>query len=240
MKSPSILALRKIKAISDYQFGTDITDILFNKEETLTIERSKKPCTEKSVNMWSKKGMPVELRQSPLPSIFSLRLICVSFVLRTTSDDRAMSIPLLFCSFVLYHGPPSQALISAACTLGGICLISSATAPFAPWRNRNARPYFCESACTSPLWTICLKICTPAVLRMCFRPHIWTWCRIRNNYDNPAWYVLLNRVPICSDFSATRYYLSLLCTLWRCSSGQRLAIGPAFALPSGRLDATKI
>jgi len=41
MNSDSILALRKIKAISDYQFGNDITDTLFNNIEAISIERSK-------------------------------------------------------------------------------------------------------------------------------------------------------------------------------------------------------
>jgi predicted RNA-binding protein (TIGR00451 family) len=41
MINSDILALRKIKAISDYQFGQDITDILFDTDKGIKIERSR-------------------------------------------------------------------------------------------------------------------------------------------------------------------------------------------------------
>ena len=41
METEQLLAIRKIKAISDYQFGPEITDILFDDIVNIRIKRSK-------------------------------------------------------------------------------------------------------------------------------------------------------------------------------------------------------
>jgi len=41
MYNEALLDIRKVKAISDYQFEPSITDVLFQNEENITIERSK-------------------------------------------------------------------------------------------------------------------------------------------------------------------------------------------------------
>ncbi|MFX1325513.1 MAG: hypothetical protein ACFE8N_11180, partial [Promethearchaeota archaeon] len=41
MHTSRLLGLRQIKAISDYQFGKNITDVLFDDLENIRIERSR-------------------------------------------------------------------------------------------------------------------------------------------------------------------------------------------------------
>ena len=41
MSDNFLLDLRKIKAISDHQFGIDITDVLFDDMDKIRIEKSK-------------------------------------------------------------------------------------------------------------------------------------------------------------------------------------------------------
>lgn len=84
MKSPSILALRKIKAISDYQFGNDITDILFNKEETLTIERSKN--TKKIRYVYYNNNLLLSLR--PTNGFFTLSLFSARKIINNIPTPR--------------------------------------------------------------------------------------------------------------------------------------------------------
>ena len=40
MKISRLLGLRQVRAISDYQFGKEITDILFNDLENIRLQRS--------------------------------------------------------------------------------------------------------------------------------------------------------------------------------------------------------
>lgn len=68
MSNEYILGLRKIKAISDYQFGPDITDILFGNIEDLKIERSRN--TNKIKYIFEKEKLLLSLR--PTNGFFTL------------------------------------------------------------------------------------------------------------------------------------------------------------------------
>ena len=100
MKSASILALRKIKAISDYQFGNDITDILFNKEETLTIERSKN--TNKIRYIYYKNNLLLTLR--PTNGFFTLTLFSARIIINNIPAPRLRIIVLTDISEFIKKG----------------------------------------------------------------------------------------------------------------------------------------
>ena len=100
MKSASILALRKIKAISDYQFGNDITDILFNKEETLTIERSKN--TNKIRYIYYKNNLLLTLR--PTNGFFTLSLFSARKIINNIPAPRLRIIVLTDISEFIKKG----------------------------------------------------------------------------------------------------------------------------------------
>jgi len=100
MKSASILALRKIKAISDYQFGNDITDILFNKEETLTIERSKN--TNKIRYIYYNNNLLLALR--PTNGFFTLSLFSARKIIKNIPAPRLRIIVLTDISEFIKKG----------------------------------------------------------------------------------------------------------------------------------------
>jgi len=100
MKSTTILALRKIKAISDYQFGNDITDILFNKEESLTIERSKN--TNKIRYIYHKNNLLLTLR--PTNGFFTLSLFSARKIIKNIPVPRLRIIVMTEISEFIKQG----------------------------------------------------------------------------------------------------------------------------------------
>lgn len=70
MDTPLLLGLRKIKAISDYQFGKEITDILFDDINQIHFERS--PNTNKIRYIYYKDNLLLSLR--PTNGFFTLTL----------------------------------------------------------------------------------------------------------------------------------------------------------------------
>lgn len=100
MESPSIPALRKIKAISDYQFGNDITDILFNKEEILTIERSKN--TKKIRYLYYDNNLLLSLR--PTNGFFTLSLFSARKIINNILAPRLRIIVLTDISEFIKKG----------------------------------------------------------------------------------------------------------------------------------------
>ena len=70
MDIPLLLGLRKIKAISDYQFGKEITDILFDDINQIHFERS--PNTNKIRYIYYKDNLLLSLR--PTNGFFTLTL----------------------------------------------------------------------------------------------------------------------------------------------------------------------
>ncbi|MFX0106473.1 MAG: PUA domain-containing protein [Candidatus Hodarchaeota archaeon] len=70
MDSPLLLGLRKIKSISDYQFGKEITDILFDDINQIRFERS--PNTNKIRYIYYMDNLLLTLR--PTNGFFTLTL----------------------------------------------------------------------------------------------------------------------------------------------------------------------
>jgi len=75
-----LLALRRIKGISDYQFGPDITDILFDDIENISIKRSKN--TNKIRYIYYKDNLMLTLR--PNNGFFTLSLVSAKKIIDTT------------------------------------------------------------------------------------------------------------------------------------------------------------
>ena len=80
MNNEYILGLRKIKAISDYQFGPDITDILFSNIEDIKIERSRN--TNKIKYIFEKEKLLLSLR--PTNGFFTLNFNSASKIIAKT------------------------------------------------------------------------------------------------------------------------------------------------------------
>ena len=70
MENKLLLGLRQVKAISDYQFGKVITDILFNDIENIKIERSR--ATNKIKHIHYRNNLLLTLR--PNNGLFTLSL----------------------------------------------------------------------------------------------------------------------------------------------------------------------
>jgi len=70
METKLLFALRKVKAISDYQFGQSITDILFEDENEINFEFSKN--TGKIKHIYDKDKLILNLR--PTNGFFTLSL----------------------------------------------------------------------------------------------------------------------------------------------------------------------
>ena len=77
MEIDLLLGLRQIKAISDYQFGKDITDILFNKIDDISWERS--PRTNKIRYIYDNNNLLLTLR--PTNGFFTLTIYSANKVI---------------------------------------------------------------------------------------------------------------------------------------------------------------
>jgi uncharacterized protein with predicted RNA binding PUA domain len=80
MDNALLLGLRQVKAISDYQFGKDITNLLFKDIDSIHIERS--PATKKIRYIFLKNNLILILRPNNgffTLSIHSARIIITNF-----------------------------------------------------------------------------------------------------------------------------------------------------------------
>lgn len=77
MEIKLFLGLRKIKAISDYQFGIDVTDILFDDLENIHLKRS--PNTNKIRYIYHKDNLLLSLR--PNNGLFTLSLYSAKMIM---------------------------------------------------------------------------------------------------------------------------------------------------------------
>ncbi|MFX0069943.1 MAG: PUA domain-containing protein, partial [Candidatus Hermodarchaeota archaeon] len=84
MNNENILDLRKVKAISDYQFGKEVTDILFNDLENIHIEKSKN--TNKIRYIYLKDKLLLTLR--PNNSLYTLTFFSARKVLKNTKPPK--------------------------------------------------------------------------------------------------------------------------------------------------------
>jgi predicted RNA-binding protein (TIGR00451 family) len=84
------LAIRKIKAISDYQFGSSITDILINREDEIRIERSKN--TNKIRYIYFEDDLMLTLR--PNNGLFTLSLFSAQKIIENTTSPKLRAVVL--------------------------------------------------------------------------------------------------------------------------------------------------
>ena len=100
MSTDFLLALRKIKAISDYQFGTDITDILFGELDKIRIERSKN--TNKIRYIYYHNNLMLALR--PTNGFFTLSFFSAKKIIEKTKAPRLRIIVLTEISEFIEKG----------------------------------------------------------------------------------------------------------------------------------------
>ncbi|TFG03135.1 MAG: pseudouridine synthase [Promethearchaeota archaeon] len=100
MNNEILLGLRKIKGISDYQFGIDITDILFDESENIRIERSKN--TKKIRYVYYNNNLMLALR--PTNGLFTLSLFSAKKIIENTQAPRLRTIILTEVSDFIRKG----------------------------------------------------------------------------------------------------------------------------------------
>lgn len=100
MKSDFFLSLRQLKGISDYQFGKDVTDILFDDVEIIRLERS--PNTNKIRYIYQGKKLLLTLR--PTNSLFTLSLYSAKKIIDHIPSPRLRAIVLNEISEFIKNG----------------------------------------------------------------------------------------------------------------------------------------
>jgi uncharacterized protein with predicted RNA binding PUA domain len=90
MKTELLLGLRQIKAISDYQFGTEITDILFDDIDKIHLERS--PNTNKIRYIYYRDILLLTLR--PTNGFFTLTLFSATKLIKKTLTPKLRVVVL--------------------------------------------------------------------------------------------------------------------------------------------------
>ncbi len=88
METKLIFALRKAKAISDYQFGQSITDILFEDEDEIHFEFSKN--TGKMKHVYYKDKILLNLR--PTNGFFTLSLFSADKIIKNIPPPKLRAI----------------------------------------------------------------------------------------------------------------------------------------------------
>ena len=90
MEIKLLLGIRQVKAISDYQFGKEITNILFRDLEDIHIERSR--ATDKIRYIFHKKNLMLALR--PNNGFFTLSLYSANIIINNISAPKLRVIVL--------------------------------------------------------------------------------------------------------------------------------------------------
>ena len=95
-----LLGLRKIKAISDYQFGPEITDILLEDVGNIRIERSRN--TDKIRFIYHENDLILTLR--PTNGFFSLTIPSARKILKRTKPPKLRTVVLTEISDFIKEG----------------------------------------------------------------------------------------------------------------------------------------
>jgi uncharacterized protein with predicted RNA binding PUA domain len=90
MDTNLLLGLRQVKAISDYQFGKDITDLLFNDQDKIRIERS--VATQKIRYIYLDGKLILALR--PNNGFFTLSIHSARIIIENTAPPKLRVIVL--------------------------------------------------------------------------------------------------------------------------------------------------
>ena len=88
MENKLFFALRKVKAISDYQFGQTVTNILFENDNNIHIEFSKK--TDKIKHIYYDEKLLLNLR--PTNGFFTLSLFSAEKIIKNIPTPRLRGI----------------------------------------------------------------------------------------------------------------------------------------------------
>ncbi len=88
MNLDRLLDLRKIKTISDYQFGIDITNVLFDEESKITLERSKN--TEKIRYIYYDHNLLLTLK--PTNGLFTISLYAAKKIIEKMLTPRLRAV----------------------------------------------------------------------------------------------------------------------------------------------------
>jgi len=83
-----LLGLRKVKAICDYQFDPEITDILFDNQEEIRLERSKN--TNKIRYIYIKDNLLLTLR--PNNGFFTLSFFSAKKIISNTTPPKLRAV----------------------------------------------------------------------------------------------------------------------------------------------------
>lgn len=100
MDTQYLIGLRQVKAISDYQFGTDITDILFDNVEDIRFKRSKN--TNKIRHVYYNNNLLLTLR--PTNGFFTLNLVSAKRIIENIPAPRLRTIVLTEISDFIKKG----------------------------------------------------------------------------------------------------------------------------------------
>ena len=84
MQTELLLGLRQIKAMSDYQFGNEITDVLFDNIDLISLERS--PNTNKIRYVYYNNNLMLTLR--PTSGFFTLTLFSAAMIINNISAPK--------------------------------------------------------------------------------------------------------------------------------------------------------
>jgi len=90
MESKLLLGIRQVKAISDYQFGKEITNILFSELENILLKSS--PATNKIRYIFYKNNLILTLR--PNNGFFTLSLYSANMIINNISTPKLRVIVL--------------------------------------------------------------------------------------------------------------------------------------------------
>ncbi|MFX1529936.1 MAG: PUA domain-containing protein [Promethearchaeota archaeon] len=90
MEIEHLLGIRQVKAISDYQFGQEITNILFKELNYISLEKSR--TTGKIRYIFHKKNLMLTLR--PNNGFFTLSLYSANMIINNTSAPKLRVIIL--------------------------------------------------------------------------------------------------------------------------------------------------
>jgi predicted RNA-binding protein (TIGR00451 family) len=85
-----LLGMRKLKGISDYQFGPEITEVLFNEEEKINFKRSKN--TGKIKYIYYNDTLILSLR--PTNGFFSISLTAGERIIKSIKPPKMRAVVL--------------------------------------------------------------------------------------------------------------------------------------------------
>lgn len=100
MDTERLLGLRKLKAISDYQFGPEITDILFKNFEKIKLIRSKNTGKIRYIQL----NEELLLTLKPTNGFFTLGFLAAKMIINNTQSPRLRSVVLTEISEFIEKG----------------------------------------------------------------------------------------------------------------------------------------